>query len=117
MFRSTLNVFSAVGLLLLACSAFALPPVATPPTDFVIVPEDFVFPAPSDLTVVFSDPDGDPMTYTLFSETFPPAVATASVDLITGLVTFTAIPNSTVYLFTQSSYSVLLQSSYGRILD
>jgi len=95
MYRSILNVSGAVGLLLLSSWALAAPPVATPPSDSATLPEDFDFSLipPSDLSTIFMDPDGDPMTYSLLSETAP-AVATVLVDPMTGLATFTSIANA-----------------------
>jgi len=92
MFRNTLNALGALGLLLLSCVAFALPPVANPTSDSINKSEDFAD-FSGDLSLVFVDPDSDPMTYALQSASLP-TVATASVNPSTGAVTFSSVPDA-----------------------
>ncbi|TDJ27043.1 MAG: hypothetical protein E2O59_08805, partial [Gammaproteobacteria bacterium] len=75
----------------LATPVWALPPVATPPVSSNSFVEDFGV-VILDLTDVFMDPDGDPMTFSQISPV-PSLVTNTTVDPASGLVTFNSIAN------------------------
>lgn len=94
MSRSTIGWIGSIGLLLLSAASFAASPVPVSPSSTYTTAEDSA-PFAGYLNNVFSDADepGDVLTYGLAS-TSGDVVINAVVDPVTGVVTFTPIPNA-----------------------